>query len=91
MPFAVEGHVVLQALGLGVLGIRPDAIERAVQVVGKSLDVVAPATYAFPLLPIATPLTDSLPEPPRKVEYTSPVPAGFTFATYASLPPARAV
>ena len=57
----------------------------ALVVVGKSEDLVAPTTIAFPLLSTAIPAAKSFNWPPRYVAYNSWLPAGFSFATQASL------
>src|ERR687898_3045680 len=57
--------------------------------VGKSVDAVKPARYTTPLGLTASPSAVSIPEPPRRVEYTRLEPEGSSFATNASVSPAN--
>src|SRR6187455_465630 len=56
----------------------------APDVVGKLDDCVCPVTYALPAASIAIARPHSKLLPPRKVEYTSAVPVGFTLVMNAS-------
>jgi hypothetical protein len=51
------------------------------------VDVVIPDTYALPALSTPMPWASSAPTPPMYPAYSSPVPAGLTFATKPSCPP----
>src|ERR1700730_2429620 len=58
-------------------------------VTGKSVELVAPVTYAAPVASTAMAVPASgeptmPPDPPRYVLYTSPFPEAFNFATKAS-------
>src|ERR1017187_2771418 len=61
-------------------------------VVGKSVEVVYPATYSMPdAASRAMEVGKSLPVPPRNVSQVIAVPSELTFATNASTPPALVV
>ena len=63
----------------------PHEVSKAPGVTGKFSDRVTPVTNAFPPESTAIPnARSSLAFPPRKVEYTRPVPDGFIFVTNAS-------
>src|SRR5271156_1876142 len=63
--------------------LLPPRVGCAALNVGKSVEVVDPATYTSPLASIAMALPASSPLPPRYVEYTIE-PSGSIFATNAS-------
>src|SRR5207253_1860288 len=58
---------------------------------GAPAHAVEPVMYAAPVPSTAIALPTSVPAPPRYVEYTSAVPAAFSWVTNASRPPASAV
>ena len=61
-------------------------------VVGRSAEVVYPATYSLPEAPSRTiALGKSLPVPPSSVSQETAVPSAVSFATNVSRPPAFAV
>ena len=63
----------------------PQVRSDAPGVVGKSAEIVSPATYAVPEASTAIPAAVSQPcAPPRKVAYSRVVPPGPSFATNAS-------
>src|SRR2546422_6604 len=57
--------------------------------VGKSGEVVKPATYALPRVSTAMPRPSSDELPPRYVEKTRAEPIALSFATKASTPPPK--
>jgi hypothetical protein len=59
-------------------------VSNAPDVVGKSGEPVRPVRYALPMASTAISTAVSSLIPPRKVEYSSAVPEGFSFITYAS-------
>src|SRR5436190_22608024 len=58
---------------------------------GAAAHAVEPVMYAAPVPSTAIALPTSVPAPPRYVEYTSAVPAAFSWVTNASRPPASTV
>jgi hypothetical protein len=64
-------------------------LSNAVGVIGKSLELVPPATYILAAASSTSPLIPSLPEPPSSVEKISAFPAALSFVTKASPEPVR--
>ena len=64
-------------------------VSKAPAVVGKSAELEEPSTYALPPPSTWTCSPLSTAEPPRKVEYTSAEPVGFSFVTKTSFWPRR--
>src|SRR5581483_1802488 len=61
------------------------AVWKAPPVVGNPNESVDPVMYALPAASRAMPRPISVNSPPKKVEYTSAVPDGFSLVTNASL------
>jgi hypothetical protein len=59
---------------------NPVPLSRNGACVGKALELVVPAIYAFPAVSTAIAAAESVPKPPKYVEYFSEAPSGLNSA-----------